>query len=385
MDRINRGEVELLLKQCEKGPCVSIFMPTKKGRERAGENSTRFKSLVGVADNQLESRGITSQEREKLLEPAKKLIGDTLFWANQSEGIACFFSPGFYRYFRLPITFEELALARETFHLKPLFALLGSDGQFYLLAISQKGARLLHGSQIAVDEVDLSSIVKKFEDEFGEKFFESFLQFHTMAPTTGSERAAIFHGHGGDIESVEKERLLNYFRFLDRELIGMLDEKQTPLLLACVDYLYPLYKEATKYPLLIDSFIKGNPDNMDARDLHGKAWEIIKPYFLEKREAAKALYHELKGTGKTSNNILEIVPASYHGRVSDIFVTLGVQQWGWYEPESEEVRLGDGPLPGSDDLIDLAAARTFLNNGNVYAVEADQMPDESPAAAVLRW
>jgi len=385
MDRINRDEVELLLKQCKNGPCVSIFMPTKKGRERAGENSTRFKSLVGVADNQLESRGIAGQEREKLLEPVKKLIGDSLFWANQSEGIALFLSPGFFRYFRLPIALEELALARESFHLKPLFALLGSDGQFYLLAISQKGARLLHGSQRAVDEMDLSTIISKFEDEFGEKFFESFLQFQTMAPTTGSERAAMFHGHGGDIEGAQKERLLNYFRFLDREIIGMLDEKQTPLLLACVDYLYPLYKEATKYPLLVDNFIKGNPDNIDARELHSKAWEIIKPYFLEKRETAKALYYELKGTGKTSNNILEIVPAAFHGRVSDIFVTLGIQQWGWYEPETEEVKLSEGPLSGSDDLIDIAAARAFLSNGNVYAVEESQMPDEAPAAAVLRW
>jgi hypothetical protein len=385
MDRINREEVELLLKQGKIGPCVSIFMPTKKGRERAGENSTRFKSLVGMADTQLESRGIAGQEREKLLEPAKKLIGDSLFWANQSEGIALFFSPGFFRYFRLPIEFEELSLVRETFHLKPLFALLGSDGQFYLLAISQKGARLLHGSQRAVDEIDLSAIVSKFEEEFGEKFFEKFLQFQTMAPSSGSERAAMFHGHGGDIESVQKERLLNYFRFLDQEISGMLDEKQTPLLLACVDYLYPLYKEVTKHPLLVEGFIKGNPDNMDARELHAKAWEIIKPYFLENRKAAKALYHELKGTGKTSNNILEIVPASFHGRVSDIFVTLGVQQWGWYESESENVKLSESPLSGSDDLIDLAAARTFLSNGNVYAVAGDQMPDESPVAAVLRW
>jgi hypothetical protein len=385
MDRINREEVELLLKQCKKGPCVSVFMPTKKGRERAGENSTRFKSLVGMADNQLEARGIGSQERERLLVPAKKLIGDSLFWANQSEGIALFFSLGYSRYFRLPIALEELALVRETFHLKPLFALLASDGQFYLLAISQKGARLLHGSQRAIDEIDLSPIVNKFEEEYGEKFFESFLQFQTMAPTTGTERAAMFHGHGGDIESVQKERLLNYFRFLDREISGIIDEKQAPLLLACVDYLYPLYKDVTKYPLLVDNFIKGNPENMDARELHNKAWEILKPYFLEKRETAKALYNELKGTGKTSNDILEIVPASFHGRVSDIFVTLGVQLWGQYDPESEEVKLSESSLSGSDDLIDMAAARTFLSSGNVYAVEDDQMPDESTVAAVLRW
>jgi hypothetical protein len=244
---------------------------------------------------------------------------------------------------------------------------------------------LLHGSQRSIDEIDLSPIVNKFEEEYGEKFFESFLQFQTMAPTTGTERAAMFHGHGGDIESVQKERLLNYFRFLDREISGMLDEKQAPLLLACVDYLYPLYKDVTKYPLLVDNFIKGNPENMDARELHNKAWEILKPYFLEKRETAKALYNELKGTGKTSNDILEIVPASFHGRVSDIFVTLGVQLWGQYDPESEEVKLSESSLSGSDDLIDMAAARTFLSSGNVYAVEDDQMPDESTVAAVLRW
>ncbi len=385
MDRINREEVELLLKQGKLGPSVSIFMPTKKGRERAGENSTRFKSLVGVADNQLESRGITGQEREKLLEPAKKLIGDSLFWANQSEGLAYFISDRFSRYYRLPIKFDELATVRDSFHLKPLFALLSADGQFYVLALSQKDARLLRGTRIAVEEMDLSEVIKKFEDEFGDELPEHQLQFHTKAPESGGARTAIHYGHGGEIDSIQKERMLNYLRFVDRELQAMLDEKSSPLLLACVDYLFPLYKEASRHPLLFEKSIKGNPDNISARELHSKAWNIVRPYFQEKQEEAKARYLELKGTGKTSNYIEEIVPASFHGRVGDLFVTVGIQQWGQFIPETGEVRLNDDPSPGSEDLIDLAAAETFLNNGNVYAVEAGQMPDKSPSAAVFRW
>jgi hypothetical protein len=40
---------------------------------------------------------------------------------------------------------------------------------------------------------------------------------------------------------------------------------------------------------------------------------------------------------------------------------------------------------GSGDLLDFAAAHTFLNGGTVYAVNPPEMPDDGPVAALFRY
>lgn len=386
MELLNREVVNLLLEQRGRGPCISLYMPTQKGREKAKENSIRFKNLLAEAELLLEKAGHGVQSRIKLLDPAKKMVDESIFWANQSEGFAYFLSPSFSSYYRLPVEFNDLAVVRESFHTKPLFRMLAVDGQFYLLALSQKDARLLRGTLGSVEELDLSNMVEKFEKEFGEELPEQQLQFHTGAPVAGNQRSAVFFGHGGEIDSIQRERLLKYFRFIDRELNEMLSDKSAPLILACVDYLLPLYRDVSKYPLLFEKGIKGNPENTRKGELHGRAIDIVKPYFQQKQEEAKSRYREMAGTGKTSNDISEIVPASFHGRVSDLFVTVGTQLWGKYTPGSEKVEISEETVDvESEDLIDLSAAETFLNNGNIYVFNKEQMPDTGVVAALYRW
>jgi len=49
------------------------------------------------------------------------------------------------------------------------------------------------------------------------------------------------------------------------------------------------------------------------------------------------------------------------------------------------VELHDQAAPGDEDLLDLAAARTFLNNGIMYTVRPEDVPDGTPLAAVFRY
>ena len=71
-------------------------------------------------------------EARKLLEPAKKLIEDYDFWQQQSDGLAMFLAPELFRHYRLPLSFEELVVVTDRFHLKPLMPLLSDDGQYFV-------------------------------------------------------------------------------------------------------------------------------------------------------------------------------------------------------------------------------------------------------------
>jgi hypothetical protein len=79
------------------------------------------------------------------------------------------------------------------------------------------------------------------------------------------------------------------------------------------------------------------------------------------------------------------VKAAQVGRVATLFVPLGIEQWGRYEPETHRVVLDPGPQPENQDLYDLAARQTLLNSGRVYAVPADELPGDGDLAAILRY
>jgi hypothetical protein len=193
----------------------------------------------------------------------------------------------------------------------------------------------------------------------------------------------VFHGH--DVSAQDKPRILQWFRRVDDELSGLLAGESSPLVLAGVDSLFPLYREANSHPHLVEEGIPGNPEVLRADELHAQAWPLVEPIFARARERASARYLQLAGSGKTTSDVGEAVVAAHQGRVADLFVAVGLQVWGSYDPETQAVHIRDEPDPGDEDLLDLAAIQCLLNGGAAYAVEPDQVPDGGTLAAVYRY
>jgi hypothetical protein len=154
---------------------------------------------------------------------------------------------------------------------------------------------------------------------------------------------------------------------------------------AGVDYLLPIYREANNYPYLLEAGIAGNPDELSPRELHARAWPLVAPHFRRGEQEAVARYRELAGTGKTANDVRQVVPAAHQGRVDVLFVALNVQRWGVFDATSGTVELREDPGEAATDLHDLAAVHTIANGGTVYALEPGSMADEAAVAAVLRY
>jgi hypothetical protein len=157
--------------------------------------------------------------------------------------------------------------------------------------------------------------------------------------------------------------------------------------LAGVEYLFPVYKEANNYKHLVEEGITGNPENVKPEELQSQAWEIVEPLFHQKIERAVEEYKELAGndTSKVSHDIEEIIQSAYYQRVDSLFVAVGEQHWGHFNPDTMTVDLDPEPQPDDQDMVDFAAVHTLLNGGTVYAVEPEKVPDEAPMAAILRF
>jgi hypothetical protein len=189
--------------------------------------------------------------------------------------------------------------------------------------------------------------------------------------------------HGSGVEA--KENIKRYFRRIDKGLLELVKDERVPLVLAGVDYLHPIYKEVNTYPHLMEDGIGGNPEHLSAKELHAQAWTVIRPYFQKAQQEAVDQHKQLISSGRASKRVRKIIPAACHGRVELSFVVPEFQQWGTFDPSTDELHLHKKEETGDEDLLELTAIQTLLNGGTVYVVEPDKMPDTEPIAAVLRY
>lgn len=383
MDFLTDADFEALIEnraEC----CVSVYLPTHRALPEARQDPIRFKNLLREAESGLASRSLRAPEIAELLKPAQNLLDDPLFWRYQAAGLAVFLSREEFREYRLPVSFPELLVVGDRFHIKPLLPLLSSDDRFFILALSLSNVRLIEGTLYGAGEIELQNVPGSLKEILRGYDFDEGLQFHTRAQQAGAERAAVFHGQGSGTDDI-KPRIGEYFRQIDEGILARLRNQSAPLVLAGVESLFPLYRAVNSYPGLLDEGIAGNPESLSAEELGQRAWTIVEPRFLRERRDANDRYHRLAGTGRTSNDLKEVVTAAHDGRVEVLFVAIGLQIWGDFDKENRSVVFHEQAEVSDLDLLDLCAVRTLLNRGMVYAVAPEAVPDGGPVAAVFRY
>lgn len=207
----------------------------------------------------------------------------------------------------------------------------------------------------------------------------------SVGPPGGHGRhPAAFHSHD-TVKGRKKEALRRYCQQVDKALQTLLRDEQVPLLLACVDYLASIYREANSYPHLFPQPVSGNPRRCDQERLQREAWEMIAPYFATPGSRAAERYRRLAHSSQTSALLEQVLPAAESALVETLFVALDRQVWGSFEPTTNKVERYHSRQPAAEDLLDRAAVAAFLNGGTVYAVAGATVPDSSDLAAIFRF
>lgn len=405
MDTFTKEDLRELTEAPE-GWAVSIYMPThRKGRE-VEQDPTRFKNLLDEAEEQLIAAGFEPPEARAFLATARDFAKDALAWQYASQGLAFFITEETYYAYRLPVDFNSLVVVAPRFHVKPLLPLLSKDGEFYVLALSQDKIRLLRGTRHTVEELDPDALPDDLVDALGGEEYTEPLMMQMSTRDMGGQTVGanipsqkgrkvgdrqaqpkVFSGHAAE-EEEPKKRIRKFFQRLDDQITRYLGGTEKPLVLAGIDFLLPIYREANSYPHLIEEEeIIANTKIASPEELHDAAWEIVEPRFAADREEDKTRYQELKANApeRVSQDLETIVSGAYFERVDTLFVAQEMERWGTFDPETNEVTVYEEKRAEAEDLLDLAAVHTLFNEGAVYMMEPADMPDELPAAAILRF
>ncbi|MBA3312417.1 MAG: hypothetical protein M3552_00400 [Planctomycetota bacterium] len=389
METLTRRDLDTLL-AAESSHCVSLYMPTHRtGGPESREDATRFSNLIRNADDALRARGVNGLRLQAIIKSLEELKHDSVFWQNQADGLAIFFEGEERRLFRLPLSFRERCVVAPRFHVRPLLPLLQGDGRFYILAVSQNSVRLFQGSRFALTEIQDERLPKNLREALNIDEYIQSLQFSSMKGAgigDGARGGAAFHGHGGSNMDVKKsDELLPYFRRIDAALQELFGAEDNPLVFAGVEYLFPLFKEASQYNALIEEPVTGNVDRARPGELHAQAWPLVEHRFERVRDSELERLAAQSDPKPHSHDLPEILSAARVGQIETLFLSERADVFGHVD-FAEDGRVVQGEEAGDgEDLLNVAAVETLRTGGKVFTVSGDALSNSSPVAARLRW
>lgn len=367
---------------------VSIFMPTHRSDTEGRQDAIRLKNLLREAESQLAARSHRRPQIDRMLATARSRINDAEFWKHQGQGLAVFITDEETREYRLAVAVEELCAVDDRFHVAPLLSQTTGDGKFYILSLSQGHVRLFFATRDEIEEVDLRQVPRNIEDALGSELRKDTLQFHTRtAPTVGTgraERNAMFHGQGGGEDEIDVEQR-RYVLTVDRALLRELPDREAPMVIAAPEKLAALYHQESQHPNLAGSFVGGNPDLIEIKQLHHKAWSLIEPLYLAEPREALGLFGQMEDAGRATTDLAEILRAAEEGRVWRLLVGHGEHRWGTFDEHTRVVWIHDEREEGDEDLIERAVQLALLHGAAVHAQPRDAMPGRAPVAALYRF
>lgn len=370
----------------QSSPCVSIYLPTHELGPETRQDPIRLKNQLTEAEKMLGERGLSEQESRDLLKPAADMLENNDFWQHQSTGLALFITAEKLRYYRVPVEFEAMTMVGEQFYTKPLIPLISDDGQFYILAGGQNEMTLYQATRYSVQPIELGTTPRSLEVALRYDDPQESLQSHTggKVGVGGGSGQQIFAGQGGGKDS-EKTDILRFFHLLSDGVEDTLGGQTAPLVFMGVDFLFPIYQQANKYPHLMEEAVAYQPDQLSPEEIRDRALKIVEPHFSADRKEALDQYGSLKNNNQATDDLEAILNAAYNGQIDTLIVAQNAQKWGSFDAQLRTVSYHNEQTTDSQDLLNVAISQAMTTDAKVYVIDRSDIPQQAGAIATLRY
>jgi hypothetical protein len=369
--------------------CVSLYVPTEPLRERKRQNRIALKDLAKAALHQLKEAGIASHQIAPIEEQLGHLAGtdksdvdddkisklqnkkpDPIdeFWKFQGHSLAVLATPQMMRTFRLPYRSKPLAEASDRFHLTPLIRVMTSPQDVFVLALAEKGVRLV-------------------------RVFENLPPVRIHIPDLPEDAEEVAHrasirerNQKGRLQGSEAAKFLlhKFARGVDHALRGVLAWRSTPLVLAADEPLASIFRSINSHPGLIDETIAGNPNLMTDAQLEDAALPILRRLYERQIKAAIARFDELQPRRATTD-VSYAAHAVTASAIDELLVDLDAVIPGLISEADGSVTYASSDNAQVYNVIDEIARRALNTGARVLGARRDELPDRAPLVAILRY
>ena len=360
------------------GPCITMLLPPHHPGEPAGSSLARIKADIQAAMQHLVARRFPKSEAEDLLSPLERLTDGSRFVSGSHYGHAIFCSHDVFQQFQLTQPVPAALSVASSFSIRKLAHELALPRLFYILELSKDRiaaleCRGLHAAPIQLPGVP-ETLVEALDLDAPDHNLEGY---SSIGSSTGNMHSIRF-GMGSARES-RHAHLADYYRMVDRRLQELLNEPETPLILAGVEEDLALYRSVSGYRSLVKHGIPGSPGvARDPTEMWQRAGAILRQEAIERDAAALVAELEKTAPNRFSTDPNTILEAAFDGRISHLFIDEHGERMG-------EFARGVHKSLGEEDLLNPAMVQTILHHGKACELPSDRMPKGSIAVGIMRF
>ena len=370
--------------------CVSLYIPTSPRVQDAHANRIALKDAAKDALAQLVEAGKDKRRLESLeaqlghfadadeanvqdLDHIRKLQHKKPneydeFWKRQAHGLGVLARPDDLHAFRLPISPKPLVEAADRYHLTPLMRAMTTPTHLFVLALAEESARLLHVvANLPPAELDISHLPKNAEQATHRP------SVHVRAPRKR-------------LQNLEGEKILleQYVRQVDEAVSGALAGSAAPLILAAAEPIASIFRSINSYPHLLNDALLPEVTHRSDRQIADLALPLLDRLFERDLKEIIARFEELK-PNRATTEISYTAHAATAGAVEALLVDLDAVIPGVVSEIDGSVTYAVRDDAETYSVVDEIARRALLTGARVLSAKRDELPEQAPLAAILRY
>lgn len=257
--------------------CLTIYVPhiDYDPNGATNPNQIELKNMLEQAEVALLNDGVRQRDVNRTLRPARGLLPGREFFTLRGESLALFLHPKFFRHYHLPGDIPYLLSIGRGFSLEPMELAAGDNRSYLVLALSHNSAKLYEGDRFVIRELKLKNFPANFVQAIRLDEYPKAKQSRNASPASNRRSSEITHSPYSESQT-DKDMLLDYFHLVDHSLRKLLQKKNMPVILAGVEYLLPIYRQANTSPYLLPKVLAGNIDRERPDEIRRRAWRLIK-------------------------------------------------------------------------------------------------------------
>ncbi|MCA8999694.1 MAG: hypothetical protein KDA80_22045 [Planctomycetaceae bacterium] len=345
------------------GPVATILLPMVESGPDVRQNHLKFKNALKSLQQQSgEDDSANWPSQISQLEP---LIDNDDFWQHQSPGLACFLMNDEVKAYRLTTSPMETVFSGDAPGLAPLVSEIDGKQQFFVIAVSENNTRLLKCFGTQVEQVKPKGLPESLDEirpgETGKGF-----GLHSFRPADGMGDRATPHGHE---RADEEEMVRRYFRAIDVAISEEISNRETTVVFAGVEELFPFYKEVSELKSLYPEPLTGNFEHSSDQEIRDAAKELLHRSSANEAEEWKEKIGAAKAADHCVEGVSEISQAAQQGAVASLVLS--------NEHVCGASHDGQNPIHGCVSAV--------LNQGGTIEFLSGEAVNLSQPVAVLRY
>lgn len=365
VDLPSEDEVRALL-EVTGTTCVSIYMPATPEPDDADAERLVFKNLASEAMEKLKELGVDKRELTAFADALGDVDDDPFFWRHQARSLAVFITGEELHVYRLANQLEPAVAVADRFYVKPLLRALSFHSAGFVLSLAQGGVRLLEfGDDYGPYEVEAEAMPTDLS---------SFVE--TVPGASGFAFTGVQSPEGQD------SRLRKYARAVDRSLRGAIRGVDAPVVIAATDPLLSVFRSISTLDNLARGTISGNTERVSDEELVASARRIVDEENARSLADLLEEFDRRAGQDRTAIDLADLARAATYGSIETLIVDIDRVVSGSI---GDDGALSLSDEPDAYDVVDELARRVIRTGGDVIAVRADEVPQNGPAAAILRY